>query len=69
MDGYDRLIETKSWAAIRAADSALFDAQQAMKKEGFEFEGGFAFDARRTLAQAENNLRFKFKHGLGKDLI
>ena len=60
MDGYENLVKTASWKAIKSAETALFTAQRAMEHEGFSSD--FVFSARLELGKAENQLRAHFKY-------
>jgi hypothetical protein len=59
MDGYENLIKSKSWVAIKDAERAVFAAQRAMEHEGFSSD--YVYAARLELTTAENNLRAHFK--------
>lgn len=56
MDGYEGMIETEKWKALKIALAKVFDAQKSAERKGFS-------KARLRLADAENNLRSHFKLG------
>ena len=61
MDGYEQMIKTKTWAALKKAQEAVFNVQVALKEDGFA-DVGEEYDARIELGKIENRLRFWFKH-------
>ena len=60
MDGYEVLIGTDMWIKLRLAQEAAGVAQQAFEESGFAADEVFA--ARSKLTNAENQLRWHFKH-------
>lgn len=59
MDGYDQMIESESWKALKKASLALFDLQTALYNAGLDTQS--SFEVRLRLGVVEGFLRAHFK--------
>lgn len=59
MDGYEQMVETGMWKALKQAQDAVYAAQEEFRKSGFATDR--IFQAGLLLTGVENGLRQYFK--------